>query len=126
MYEQFVKCASILVIQNNPFSKDSPETIILQSTPDQTTKDFVISLLAEIPGANCKQIHQITKKIGSKAITFQGIHKTLHQLNEQKVILKTNHKYYLNTSWVKQTKDYYQKLEEKLEKSKEDNIVIVR
>jgi len=125
MYDQFGRGASLIVLQPSSSSLDMSKTIILPPWVEQSTKELLILLLSEIPGANCKQLYQIARKMMTKPISFQGIHKNLRILTEKEIVLKNKTKYYLNSDWVKETKNYYVGIEKKLS-NPNDNILILR
>lgn len=107
----------------NEFFGEKP--ILSSIKEDPTTKEFMISLLAEFPGATCKQAFNILRKFKSEKITLQAVHKSLRELEEKTIVLKASRKYYLNINWVQNKISELKAIEEKLaEASKSERIIL--
>lgn len=49
------------------------------------------------------------------AVTYQAIHKSLIQMLNEQIVIKVDKEYLINPKWVKNTKDFYSKLETTIE-----------
>lgn len=76
--------------------------LLPQQGKQQSTKDYIVSsLTSEWPLTAKKIFHLIKKKYG-KHVTYQAIHKALHELVDQGSLEKTDEGYRISLSWIKQ------------------------
>jgi Fe2+ or Zn2+ uptake regulation protein len=124
MYGQLRNESAILIIEKSGNLNGLKQDRIIATNPGQNTRELLVSMLAEIPGLTCQQVHRLIQKMKVNSITVQATYKTLQQLSQQKVVSKTSRKYYLNLDWVKQTKIFYQALEERIQQTKNKEIIM--
>jgi len=75
--------------------------------PDHTsTKDKIISILADNPGLTTKRINNLLRKQFAINVTYQAVHKLLKQTVDQNVIEFDGKKYYINEVWIEQLKNF--------------------
>ena len=82
------------------------------SKQNKTTKDAVISVLAEKWPLTAKEIYNRVKRESNTTVSYQAIHKLLNQLIEEKIIVKEGMGYLLNKDWIKNLKNFSSSLEE--------------
>jgi hypothetical protein len=75
------------------------------------TVENIINLLGTEYPLSSKEIFNYLKKYGSSNISYQGVHKHIKQLLDEKILEKDKLKYKLNISWIKKEKDYFKYLE---------------
>ena len=82
------------------------------SKQNKSTKDAVISVLAEKWPLTAKEIYNRVKRESNTTVSYQAIHKLLNQLIEEKIIVKEGMGYLLNKDWIKNLKNFSSSLEE--------------
>ena len=82
------------------------------SKQNKSTKDAVISVLAEKWPLTAKEIYNRVKRESGTTVSYQAIHKLLNQLIEEKIIVKEGMGYLLNKDWIKNLKNFSSSLEE--------------
>ena len=80
---------------------------------NSSTRDKIISVLAENPGISTKKICAILKKQYALNVTYQAVHKTLKQMVEQRIITFSQKKYVLDERWINNLKLFLLKITNK-------------
>ncbi len=65
-----------------------------------STGKLILTILAEEPELNAKQIYFRILRESGKAISYQAVHKKLILLNREGVISKNKHTFVINDSWL--------------------------
>lgn len=87
-------------------------TTPLLGTVKRPVKDLVIStLLYEYP-LNLIKITNSVKKKYQTSVTFQGVRKAVHLLEQEKVVIKKGKEYQLNKEWILKLIDFTEELRE--------------
>src|SRR3989338_2017337 len=76
-----------------------------------TTKDAIISILSQEWPLSTKEIYSRTQRELSLNVSYQAIHKTIKQLEENGIISKAGLKYELNRDWISNIKKFSTNLE---------------
>ena len=72
----------------------------------RSTKDAIISILSEEWPLSAKEIYSKLFREQAVNISYQGIHKTLNDLENRTVISKTGRMYQLSKSWISNMKEF--------------------
>lgn len=80
-----------------------------------STKDLIFNVLFEEWPLSAREIHVRVKKISSKNISYQAVHKLLLNLVELNVLLRDNNKYFFNKFWVENNVVFLTKLKKNLD-----------
>lgn len=67
---------------------------------DSSPKNKIISLLENNNGLSAKQIYQTLIKHKNYQSSYQALHKTIKQMEKEKILLKKESKYSLNAKWL--------------------------
>lgn len=78
-----------------------------------STKDHLISLLADESPLSTKELHARLLKNHSAEISYQAVHKILKQLESEGVIESNGRKYLLSEQWMQDVKNFAEHLQEK-------------
>jgi len=78
-----------------------------------SSKDAIISLLAEDYPLSAKQIHSKIKREHAVNISYQAVHKTLKELEQNKIIVLTGRDYSLNIEWIEGIENFSSSFKEK-------------
>jgi len=81
----------------------------------KSTHDSIVSILSEKQPLTAKEIYNTLNREYGNGVSYQGIHKTVLQLVEERVIEKNDKKYHLNEEWVKEVANFGKKLEQKFQ-----------
>ncbi|MBI2597906.1 MAG: hypothetical protein HYW50_01790 [Candidatus Diapherotrites archaeon] len=81
------------------------------SKNNASTKDKIVLILGQEFPLTAKQIFNRLKKEFNANLSYQAAHKLLHQLTEEKVLLREEKNYSLNKQWIKQVKTFGSNLE---------------
>lgn len=81
------------------------------NTKQNTTKDAIISILSQEWPLSTKEIYSRTRRQLSLSVSYQAIHKTIKQLEENGIISKAGLKYELNRGWISNIKKFSTNLE---------------
>jgi len=81
------------------------------NTKQNTTKDAIISILSQEWPLSTKEIYSRTQRELSLNVSYQAIHKTIKQLEENGIISKAGLKYELNIDWISNIKKFSTNLE---------------
>ncbi|MBI2530140.1 MAG: hypothetical protein HYW05_03275 [Candidatus Diapherotrites archaeon] len=81
------------------------------NTKQNTTKDAIISILSQEWPLSAKEIYGRTKRQLSLNVSYQAIHKSLKQLEENRIIYRAGAKYELNKDWISNIKKFSTNLE---------------
>ncbi|MFH1224664.1 MAG: hypothetical protein V1676_02565 [Candidatus Diapherotrites archaeon] len=79
------------------------QAITLPSSKPKSTRDEVINLLSERWPLSVKQIHSEINRMNG-GVSYQAVHKTLQQMEEDSIMEKQDGGYQLNRDWIKQLK----------------------
>jgi hypothetical protein len=74
-----------------------------------STREIILNILSVKKGLTSKEISNIIKREFSKNVSYQAVHKELKELCEEKIILKENRRYTINSEWVEKISDYIDK-----------------
>lgn len=80
------------------------EVLLEKHSGKNSTKSNILDLLGKKQPLNAKQIHLELKNSYANDATYQAIHKTLKQLQEEKVVSQTNNKYVIELQWLSNSK----------------------
>lgn len=80
---------------------------------EKTTKDLIISLLAEEYPLTAKQITSKLKNNFYVSVTFQGVYKALNQLIENEVLIKDGKNIQINKNWITDAKSFIDLLQKR-------------
>lgn len=105
---------------------DSPNTPIPFIGGAGTIRDDILAVLSSEYPLSVKEIHNRIKRKTGKEITYQAVHKTIHQLIENKVIEKNGTAYRISSQWIEQIKDYIAIIEYAYQKGKEKPIIDIQ
>jgi hypothetical protein len=97
--------------------EESAETVILSkdSQRDQTlfftskcptVKEHSFHTIVEHPGLSCKQVFLLVRKTSTKHVSLQAVHKSLKQLEVNRILQRKGRKYYVNNEWIAKAKKY--------------------
>lgn len=92
-----------------------------ESTPlkPKSTHETIIHILSHQHPLSTKQLHHVIQKEEGMSITYQAIHKALHEMEEETIIEKNNQKEWkLNPNWLEKQKKFYEKTIETYEQKK--------
>ncbi len=94
--------------------------IVLPGTNEKenSVKDLIISILIDNWPLTLKKVYNQIKKKYSVSVTYQAVHKAITELKEKKIVEKNNREYKLNINWIKNIKDFSEKLEESYKKER--------
>ena len=81
-------------------------------------KQNIIRLLMQQNNLSNSQIHNLLQKQIGLTISYQGVHKTLNQMMLEKILLKNEKNYSINSDWVKELKQFTSSLESSLQENK--------
>lgn len=84
-----------------------------------STKGSIIEILSKKWPLTAKKIYFELTKNYSLPITYQAVHKTLKELNENKILEKTKEGYQINKSWIKDLGNFSEKLTAELTDSEQ-------
>ena len=77
-----------------------------------STKNAVISVLADKWPLSAKQIFNESNERFNLNVSYQAIHKTIKALEEEQIIVKSGSNYKLNEEWIEKAKDFSEQLSE--------------
>ncbi len=75
------------------------------------SRDIIISLLSSNWPVSTKKIYTLMRKRYNVSISYQAVHKILQELLTDGVVLKENKNYQLNPKWIKELKEFSERLE---------------
>lgn len=81
------------------------------STENKSTRESILFMLGRKWPLNAKEIHNVLKREFGLQVTYQAVHKVLHQMNEEKTLEKKDNGYQINGEWIKKIKDFSTSLE---------------
>lgn len=81
------------------------------NTKQNSTKDTIISILSQEWPLSAKEIYNRIKRQLSLNVSYQAIHKSLKQLEENKIICRAGSKYELDRDWILNIKKFSTNLE---------------
>ncbi|MEK6937833.1 MAG: hypothetical protein AABX04_02190 [Nanoarchaeota archaeon] len=81
-----------------------------------STGEVIIDILSQQWPLSLKEIFYAMKNKYGKNVTYQAVHKALHLLIEDKIIISETNAYRLNIEWIKDKKNYFNKLDGNYEK----------
>ncbi len=95
------------------------ELSLIKLNPEtHSTKQKIIDLLSNEWPLSAKQIHEKLQKLYALEISYQAVHKTLKEMEEEKTI-ENKKGYQLNIEWIQKTKKIFENTEKRyLEKGK--------
>ncbi|MFH1895738.1 MAG: hypothetical protein ABIJ74_04165 [archaeon] len=76
-------------------------------------KDAVVSLLSEEAPLTAKQIYSRIKRKYALNVSYQAVHKSLKELEKEKMIEKNNKNYSLNVKWIDDLEKFSSSFKEK-------------
>ncbi|MDO8647850.1 MAG: hypothetical protein Q7R70_05570 [Candidatus Diapherotrites archaeon] len=76
-----------------------------------TTKQKTIDLLSTEWPLSAKKIHERLQKLYALEISYQGVHKTLQEMIEEKIIKKNGNNYLLSIEWIQNTRKMLENVE---------------
>ena len=79
----------------------------------KTVKDHIISVLSQEWPLSLKRLYMILRKKYQLEVSYQACHKAVKELVGQELIEKNDKEYQLNMKWVRQIKEFGQRVEEK-------------
>lgn len=88
--------------------------------PKTVKEGVVAALISEWP-LSTKQLYNSLKKNYDLNVSYQAVHKMINQLMNEKVINKNGKGYSLDSDWVKNTREFSEKLE-KIQSNKPVNL----
>jgi hypothetical protein len=77
----------------------------------KSTKDKTISLLSQKWPLNAKQIYNALQREHGAEVSYQAVHKLLHELQEEKILEKNGKNYQISKGWIQQVKRFGGELE---------------
>lgn len=83
------------------------------SSKGNSTKDLIISTLSEEWPLSIKEIHARLQKNYSLKASYQAVHKSIVELEEDNVLMKNGKNYELNRVWISSVKKFGEQLENK-------------
>lgn len=83
--------------------------MILPERKNPSTKELIIDIISTNLDANAKIVYNKIRH--SKKVTYHAVFKLLNQMVDENILLKNKRIYSLNPLWIKNTKEYFQKLE---------------
>lgn len=83
--------------------------MILPERKNPSTKELIIEIISSNLNSNAKTIYNKIRH--SKKLTYHAVFKLLNQMVDEGILLKNKRTYTLNPVWIKNTKEYFQKLE---------------
>lgn len=81
--------------------------------PEKSLKNLIINILLTSDQADIKQIKKQLKKTYSTNATYQGIHKILNTLKQEKVLNLENHQWQVDQNWIDSTIDFLKRYKQK-------------
>jgi len=78
-----------------------------------STKQKIIDLLSNEYPLPAKSIHSKLQRLYSAEITYQGVHKTLKEMEHEKVIERKKNEYLLSIEWIQKSKKMMERVEQK-------------
>jgi hypothetical protein len=76
----------------------------------KNVKDLVFTILTEEQPFSIMELYNRIKTKYAASITYQAVRKAVNNLEEHKILEKTNKKYSINKEWVLKIKSYFDKL----------------
>ena len=98
------------------------ETNSLGIIAEKGTKNQIIQILSNEYPLTAKKIYERLQKQYSSTISYQGVHKTIKELEKNSIIERKNNDYLLNVEWLHQSKNSLEKIEKKYLKNNEIKI----
>ncbi len=90
------------------------ELALLKLHPETaSTKQKIIDLLSNEYPLTAKNIHNRLQKQYSAEITYQGVHKTIKEMETQKIVERKKNGYLLNIEWIQKSKKTMERVEKK-------------
>ena len=86
-----------------------------------TTKEHIVNILSTDIHSTAKKVYHKVKLL--KHLTYHAVFKLLNQMVDEKILLKEDMAYSLNPFWIREMKEYYQKLEQSYLNKKEAQII---
>lgn len=103
---------------------NSINLLTTENSKNKTISELAVIILSKEWPLKLKDIHSKVLAV-RKHVSLQATQKSLSKLVKEKVILKQQKKYQLNTQWLKQQTDFSLKtMQAYLTKNKEDNKTI--
>lgn len=81
----------------------------------KTVRDAVISILASDWPLTVKMIYNKVRKSYNLSVSYQAVHKVTQEMIIDGVVLKKDRDLTINPEWIRNTKDYYSRLETSIE-----------
>ena len=89
-------------------------TLLLKTS---STKDQIINVLSNSWPLNAKEIYnKLQKEFGSE-LSYQGVHKTLIELEKNNILTHNGQGYELSKQWISSSKDFFTELDYKYSKA---------
>lgn len=80
----------------------------VQVTQAKSTRELIVSLLAQKWPLSVKQIHFQLKKDYSTPVTYQAVHKLLIGLEKEQITVRNGSQWQLNSSWLQHQETFFQ------------------
>ncbi len=77
-----------------------------------STKNAVVSILTDVWPLSAKEVYSNCEKKFELNVSYQAIHKTIKQLEDEEIIVKEGSKYKLNEIWIEKAKEFSEQLSE--------------
>ena len=95
------------------------ELYLLKLNPENaSSKQKIISILSQEWPLTAKQVFERCQKEYGSAISYQGVHKVVRELEENKVIERAKNGYQLNVEWIQNSKKALEDVEKRYAKQK--------
>ncbi len=91
-------------------------TIPIMGKP-KTVKDTVIGVLSREWPLTARKIYNKVRKTYGLDVTYQAVHKALIEMLEENVLMREGRDYSISIEWVRNNKQFYERLEAKREGS---------
>ncbi|MBU0460391.1 MAG: HAD hydrolase-like protein [Nanoarchaeota archaeon] len=75
-----------------------------------STRDKIVELLSAEWPLSTRRLHHLLKMKYATSITYQAVHKLLHQLQEEQVVVRLKHDWKLNENWVEDQALFFKKV----------------
>jgi len=98
----------------------SEEVILKTKHHEQKVANIIIDILSNEFPLTTKQVYNRLKRNHGLTISYQGVHKHIKQMLEEKVISKDGNNLFINYSWIKKLSNYAKSLESAIGREKDD------
>lgn len=89
----------------------------------QGSKEISISILTQRWPLSAKQIYKLLKK--ELPITYQAVHKSLHELVDSKIVIKKAKEYCLNPDYITKMRKHWTAVEEKYKEHPDSKVGLI-